>query len=252
MRSQEQTGGIAVPLAAGCAAAIAAAAIAALLVAGGPAGSAGAPAAAVHRAAGNPYQGPPGRPGPRGEPGPAGGAGARGVQGPAGANATALSEQSIAINWQNGHWQGHDAAAFIAPGIGAGEVRCNPQTQWINFFPYDQKADTSMWGTMLQDPSSRGGTGPSEVVVNWARKGYDQSPDFTGPSYYLPLNRSSLGVDSSSVGSYIGLVESAGPHSSAGGPGPASTSFQLSWHWNFTDGSPRCYVAGTFVTGRSS
>ena len=230
-----------------------AAALASLLVAGGPAGSGGAPAAAAAKGGhgGSAYRGPRGRPGPRGAPGPVGAAGSIGVQGRAGANAPGLTQQQVAINWQNGRWQGRDAAGFVAPGIGAGEVRCNPETQWINFFPYDRQADTSMWGVMLQDPSSRGAAGHSEAVVNWARKGYDQSPDFTGPSYYLPLNRSAVGVDSRSAGSYIGIVESAGPHSSPGGPGPASTSFQLSWHWNFADGSPRCYVAASFVTGRS-
>lgn len=158
----------------------------------------------------------------------------------------------MTINWQNGQWPGRDAQSFTAPGIGAGEVRCNPSTQWINFTPYDQQASTSMWGVLMQDPSSRGGSGPSDVSVQWARKGYLEPPPFTGPSYYLPMNRSSTGVDQTSVGSYIGLIETAGNYYATPTSGQRSTSFQLSWHWNFTDpNAARCYVAASFITARA-
>lgn len=185
--------------------------------------------------------------GPRGHRGPQG---YRGEQGPAGESAPGLLKQNIAIAWQNGDYNGRDARAFVAPGIGSGEVRCSPDRQWIRFWPSDLNADTALWTVRLQRPSSRGDSGDqTESVVRTARRGYDTDPNNSGRDYNESMSVHLNGADPTSTGSFIGQISSAGDHFTPGGPGPRSTSFQLSWHWNFVDGSPRCFIAGSFTTG---
>ncbi len=191
--------------------------------------------------------------GPRGPRGPQGHRGEQGQQGDAGSAGTSapgLLKQDIAIAWQNGNYAGHDAQGFNAPGIGHGEVRCAPDRQWIRFFPDNPDADTALWTVRLQKPSARGDVGDqTESVVRTARKGYDTDPDNSGADFNESMSVDLNGADPKSTGSFIGQISSAGDHFGPGGPGPRSTTFQLSWHWNFTDGSPRCFVAGSFSTG---
>jgi len=188
-----------------------------------------------------------GKRGPRGLRGPEG---HRGAVGPAGASAPGLLKQNIAIAWQNGEYNGRDTRGFTAPGIGFGEVRCDPQRQWIRFWPTDLNADTSLWTVRLQRPSSRGDSGDqTEAVVRTARRGYDTDPSNSGRDYNESMSVHLNGADPTSTGSFIGQISSAGDHYTPGGPGPRSTSFQLSWHWNFADGASRCFIAGSFTTG---
>jgi hypothetical protein len=168
--------------------------------------------------------------GPRG---PRGAAGIRGPAGPAGPPADDITRQAVTVNWQNGQFQGRDQATFDAPGIGAGDVVCSPDTQWLRFVPSDANADTAM--TWLEsEPGKR-------VGVNTALR-----TQYTGPDFYAGFN-DYLGQQSGS-GSLQGIISSRLDRTVAGGPGPPPTSFRVSWYWKFDDGSPRCYVAAVFVS----
>ena len=193
-----------------------------------------------------------GKRGPRGPQGRTGERGPQGEPGRAGEAAPGVLKQNIAINWQNDVSE-DSTQLFTAPRIGTGEVRCTEPIQRVRFFPFDQRADTALWTVRIQRPSARGDAGDvAESVVRTARKGYDADPVFTGPDYHESMSVSLDGSDPKSTGTFIGQISSAGPHDTPGGPGPRTTTFQLSWHWNFTDGNPRCYVAGSFETGTGS
>jgi hypothetical protein len=169
-----------------------------------------------------------------GPQGPRGPAGARGPAGPAGPVADDIERQAVTINWQNGQSAGRDTASFTAPGIGSGEIVCSPDTQWLRFFPADAAADTAM--TWLEsEPGSR-------VGVNTAVR-----TQFTGPDFYAGFN-DSLGAQTG-AGSIQGIISSRLDRTTAGGPGPAPTTFRVTWHWNFGGASPQCFVAGEFVSG---
>jgi hypothetical protein len=191
--------------------------------------------------------------GPRGPRGPEGFRGERGPagdRGPAGQSAPGMLKQNIAINWQNGQWQGRDSQSFAIPEIGSGVVVCKPDTQWIRVFPYDLDADVAMWTVRVQRPSDRGGGDPNtDTDVRRAKRGYEDPPSFTGPDFNEGMNVNN-GGDPFSTGTFIGQISSAGDHDSPGGPGTKTTTFQLTWHWNFSGGqaNDRCYVAGSFLT----
>ncbi len=171
----------------------------------------------------------------RGPKGPAGPRGAAGGTGPRGLGAPS-PVQAIQIDWQNGQYTGHDAASFVAPGIGVAQVVCSPSTQWVNFVPYDLGVDTEMWGTMFYDNTT--------VVMAAARRASDW-----GDEFYLPLDESSS-PSSSEQGSMTGIISSRGPFGELDGPGPPPTTFHISWYWSFADGyGPRCYVNGSAVSG---
>ncbi len=201
--------------------------------------------------------GPAGPTGPRGSRGPHGLTGFAGSTGPRGrsgpdAAASRLRKQNVSINWQNGDFSGRDRESFEAPGIGHGVVRCSPPTsaepngtQWVRFFPNDQKDDTVMWTVRAGGPP-----GDEEVsVVRTARREGN-----TGPDFYEGMNTSPTGIDATSTGTFTGIISSRATRNSNGAApnsAPAATTFQLSWHWSFFDQfGPRCYVAGSFYTDR--
>jgi len=62
----------------------------------------------------------------------------------------AVRAHALTANWRNGQSAGRDRAAFVAPGIGEGEVVCSPDTQQVQFRPYDQQSDTAMWTTRVE------------------------------------------------------------------------------------------------------
>jgi hypothetical protein len=181
---------------------------------------------------------PRGYGGPRGFAGIAGTAGQGGDPGPTGpAGPAGVVDQVLAIDWQNGNYSGHDSATFIAPGIGEGIVGCSLDTQWVNFIPYDPNSDSEMWAAIMRG---------NEVSVRAAAR---RSP-FFGNEFNLGLNTVN-GSEAEGQGSMVGIISSRGAFASAGGAGPAPTTFHLSWHWSFADAyGPRCYVAGKFETGR--
>jgi hypothetical protein len=179
--------------------------------------------------------------------------GLTGVQGPSGGEGTPGDEgltgpigppgppgivnQDISINWQNDEYAGRDSASFVAPGIGRGEVVCSHDTQWVNFTPYDQSSDSEMWAAIMRG---------EEVSVRAAAR---RAPSW-GNEFNLGLNVVN-GTEPESQGSMVGIISSRGKFGSPGEPGPPPTTFHLAWYWSFADSyGPRCYVAGTFETGR--
>jgi hypothetical protein len=176
--------------------------------------------------------GPQGLSGPAGVTGAIGSAGLTGPPGPPG-----IVNQTISINWQNGAYRGQDSASFVAPGIGRGEVVCSLNTQWVNFTPYDQGADSEMWAAIMRG---------EEVSVRAAAR----RAASWGDEFNLGLNVVN-GTEPESQGSMVGIISSRGQFGSPGEAVPPPTTFHLSWYWSFADGyGPRCYVAGTFATSR--
>jgi hypothetical protein len=170
--------------------------------------------------------------GPAGIVGPIGPAGLTGPPGPPG-----IIDQTLSINWQNGAYRGQDSASFVAPGIGRGEVVCSMDTQWINFTPYNEGSDSEMWAAIMRG---------EEVSVRAAA----HRATSWGDQFNLGLNVVK-GTEPESEGSMVGIISSRGEFGSPGEPGPPPTTFHLSWYWSFADSyGPRCYVAGTFATGR--
>ncbi len=181
---------------------------------------------------------PRGYSGLRGVAGIAGVTGEGGDMGPTGpAGPPGVVDQAVAIDWQDGNYRGGDSATFIAPGIGVGAVVCSEDTQWVNFTPYDQSADSEMWAAIMRG---------NEVSVRAAAR---RSP-FYGDQFNLGLNVVN-GGEAEGQGSMVGIISSRGAFGAPGGGGPPPTTFHLSWHWSFADGyGPRCYVAGRFETQR--
>jgi hypothetical protein len=176
--------------------------------------------------------GPEGLSGVAGVTGTIGPAGLTGPPGPPG-----IINQTISIDWQNGAYPGQDSASFVAPGIGRGEVVCSLNTEWVNFTPYDQNADSEMWAAI-----TRG----EEVTVRAAAR----RATSWGKEFNLGLNVVN-GTEPESQGSMVGIISSRGQFGSHGEVVPPPTTFHLSWYWSFADGyGPRCYVAGIFATGR--
>ncbi len=191
-----------------------------------------APAAAPAPSAPQGPVGLQGLAGPEGIAGPIGPVGPTGPPGPAG-----IIAQTISINWQSDDYRGQDSASFVAPGIGQGEVVCSLNTQWINFTPYDEGADSEMWGAIMRG---------EEVSVRAAA----HRAASWGNEFNLGLNMVN-GTEPESEGSMAGIISSRGQFGSSGEPGPPPTTFHLAWYWSFADSyGPRCYVAGTFATGR--
>jgi hypothetical protein len=148
-----------------------------------------------------------------------------------------IDQQAVTINWQNDQFAGQDSTTFEAPGIGSGEIVCSPNTQWLRFFPADAGADTSM--TWLEsEPGSR-------VGVNTAVR-----TQYTGPDFYAGFN-DYLGQQSG-TGSLQGIISSRLDRTLVGGAGPGPTTFRVTWSFDFAGGSPRCFVAGEFVSPGSA
>ncbi len=199
-------------------------------------------------------------PGTRGARGPRGRTGARGMDGADGdtgrAGRAPVIASAFTINWQNGRYAGRESATFVAPGIGQGTVTCTPNIenvtdsgkQMMAFRPYDQQADTTMWTvrtddrafTYFDDPAR---AAESPVAVRAARREFN-----TGPEFNEGFNLKAFGPTYRAQGSFTGIISSRGDRARVGGPGPAPTTFHVSWHWRFDDGNPRCYVAGSFFT----
>jgi hypothetical protein len=156
-----------------------------------------------------------------------------GPSGPAGPPAGDILRQAVTVNWQNGHSQGRDSETFTAPGIGSGVIVCRPDTQWLRFFPSDPGADTAMSWTE-SEPGHR--VGQSTAVRT----------QYTGPDFYAGFN--DYAGQQSGMGSMQGIISSRLARTADGGPGPAPTSFRVTWYWNFGDGQSRCYVAAQFVS----
>ncbi len=238
--------------------AVAALLVPALIIDSGRASGGERPTAAAERAgAGHGKRGPRGPRGHRGPQGPAGSQGPPGV-------AAGPARQFIALDWQNGDYVGHDRQAFVAPGIGSGEVRCTPPNpseptgvQWIRFYPDDNGSagvGPSRWATTMWTARSGGNIGqhdgdPSDAHASVVRTARLDRPN-QASGFHESMNTQTVGYDVRSTGMFTGLITTE-PFSAATAK-PPSTSFRLTWHWNFGLGydnpDGRCYVAATFVT----
>ena len=196
--------------------------------------------------------------GRRGKRGYRGHTGPEGNEGPLGPRGIAAgpARQFISIDWQNGDYVGRDRQSFTAPGIGTGEVRCTPPNgneptgvQWIHFYPDDNGTPTtgpSRWNTTMWTARMGGDVGDPNSdhtsVVRTAR--LDRPNQVSG--FNESMNTITEGTVQESAGSFTGIIttEPLNPAISQ----PPATTFNLTWYWKFNDGSPRCYMAGTFVT----
>lgn len=156
--------------------------------------------------------------------------------------------QRLLVSWRLDGWSGHDRASFQIPGIGEGDVICNPKTTWIQMVPSDRTAENDMWSVKWETKN-----GVQQTAVKNARV-YEFStpsstvPHGTGASAYEGFNQHTP-IESSDSGSMVGLISKRGALNAPGGTGVAPTSVQLSWSWSgFGSAGAQCQVAATFVT----
>lgn len=147
--------------------------------------------------------------------------------------------QRVTVDWFDGKWGGRDVGGFVAPGIGFGEIVCNPETQWVRFFGSDGGREVAMmswtyknWGTW-QEKSLR------EAVYTSG----------TGFDFNEGLNKFSP-AEKTSTGSFEGVISDRGPFGNPGGEALAPvTTLGLDWEWDFTRPSEaRCHVEAVFLT----
>jgi hypothetical protein len=147
--------------------------------------------------------------------------------------------QPVTVDWYGGKWGGRDVAGFVAPGIGYGEVVCNPETQWVRFFGSSGGRETAMmtwtyknWGT-------------------WQEKSLQEAVYTTGTGFDFNegLNKFSP-AEKTSTGTFEGVISDRGPVGSPGGVALAPvTTLSLDWEWDFTKPSEsRCHVEAVFRT----
>jgi hypothetical protein len=147
--------------------------------------------------------------------------------------------QPVTVDWYDGKWGGRDRAGFVAPGIGYGEVVCNPETQWVRFFGSSGGRETAMmtwtyknWGT-------------------WQEKSLQEAVYTTGTGFDFNegLNKFSP-AEKTSTGTFEGVISDRGPIGGPGGVAPAPvTTLSLDWEWDFTTPSEsRCHVEAAFRT----
>jgi hypothetical protein len=151
--------------------------------------------------------------------------------------------QQVTVDWSGGEWSGRDVGGFVAPGIGYGEVVCNPETQWVRFFGTAGGRETAMmnwtyknWGT-YQEKALR------EAVYTSG----------TGFDFNEGLNKFSP-PEKTSTGTFDGVISDRGPIGSGGGVALAPvTTLSLNWEWDFTTPSKaRCHVEAVFRTETSA
>lgn len=197
-------------------------------------------------------RGKKGERGTRGSHGDEGPGGAAGPTGPSGTSAPGITKQNVTINWQNGQDSGRNSAGFTVPGLGHGRIDCRHTTSqdgsyMLAFTRDDHSRNSSMWiwSEKTWVPSAGGG----EQSVNAVRAG--RLTQYTDDTTNEGLNTQNIpepaGVEPESRGNFTGIIQ---PDEGSGDGAPPPTTFRLSWHWNFGDGNPRCFVAATFLTRR--
>ena len=146
------------------------------------------------------------------------------------------------IDWRWGDWQSHSQASFDAPGIGHGVITCQPDTQWVRFFPNDLGRETAMMNWTFKDWGTF-----SENAVREADKTPFSGPDFSeGMNKFTPPEKTSQGY-------FVGLISDRLGFNDSGGAGNPPTSLELHWDWDFSDPSnARCFVTATIVSDTDS
>jgi hypothetical protein len=147
--------------------------------------------------------------------------------------------QQVTVDWYGGKWSGRDVGGFVAPGIGYGEVVCNPETQWVRFFGSSGGREVAMmnwtyknWGA-FQEKSLR-------EAVYTTGTGFDFNEGF---NKFSPPEKTSTGT-------FEGIISDRGPIGNPGGtPLAPVTTLSLDWEWNFTTPSEaHCHVEAVFRT----
>lgn len=147
--------------------------------------------------------------------------------------------QKVVVDWYGGEWGGRDLAGFVAPGVGYGEVQCNPTTQWVRFYPSSGGREVAMMNWTYKDWGEY-----REKSLREAIHTTDTGPDFVeGLNKFGPPEKVSTGL-------FEGLISDRGPIGGHGGsPLAAPTSVKVSWQWDFRNAaSSRCHVEAVFVT----
>jgi hypothetical protein len=147
--------------------------------------------------------------------------------------------QKVVVDWYGGQWGGRDTAGFVAPGIGYGEVVCNPETQYVRVF---------------------GSYGAREVaMMNWTYKNWGSFQEKslreaiytsgTGFDFNEGLNKFNP-AEKTSTGSFEGVISDRGPVGNPGGVTLAPpTTLRLNWEWDFTaPAESHCHVEAVFGT----
>lgn len=147
--------------------------------------------------------------------------------------------QKVVVDWYDGKWGGRDSGGFIAPGIGYGEVVCNPEAQYVRVFGSYGSREVAMmnwtyknWGS-FQEKSLR-------EAVYTTGTGFDFNE---GLNKFNPAEKTSTGV-------FEGVISDRGPIGDPGGVALAPpTTLSVNWEWDFTKpGESRCHVEAVFRT----
>jgi len=158
---------------------------------------------------------------------------------PVPASNAGLVQQKVVVDWSGGKWSGRDAAGFVAPGIGHGEIICRPDSQWIRFFPNEQSRESTMMNWTYKDWG-----GDHEKSLREAIHTAGTGPDFReGFNKFSPTEKHS-------TGQYDGIITDRGVIGGAGGDNLAApTTLHLTWVWDMSStGSESCHVEATFTT----
>lgn len=143
------------------------------------------------------------------------------------------------VDWSGGAWQGREAAGFVAPGIGHGEIVCRPDAQYIRFYPDDLGREVAMLNWTYRDWKE--GT---EKSLREALHAPGTGADFAeGINKFAPPEKLS-------TGQFDGIITDRGPFGGPGGPPLAPpTTLKMTWTWDLSQpGKESCHVEATFTS----
>jgi hypothetical protein len=161
---------------------------------------------------------------------------------PGGNGAPTTPQANVAnatVDWSGGNWQGREAAGFVAPGIGHGEIVCRPDAQYIRFYPDTLTDEVAMMNWTYRDWG-----GGSEKALREALHAPGTGPDFLeGINKFAP-------PEQTSTGEFDGIISDRGAAlGPGGGPLAPPTTLKMTWAWDFTNpAQARCHVAAQFTS----
>jgi hypothetical protein len=161
---------------------------------------------------------------------------------PGGNGAPAAAQGNVAkatVDWYGGNWHGREAAGFVAPGIGHGEIVCRPDTQYIRFYPDELASEVAMMTWTYRDWGAGG-----EKALREALHAPGTGPDFVeGMNKFTP-------PENRSTGEFDGIISDRGPFGGpGGGPLAPPTTYKFTWEWDFSDpANARCHVEARFIS----
>jgi hypothetical protein len=148
-------------------------------------------------------------------------------------------DQHVVVDWSNGQPTGRDVAGFVAPGIGYGEITCNPNAQYLRFYPNDLGREVSMMNWTYRDWGEN-----QEKAIREALH-----TAFTGNDFREGLNKFSP-AEKTSTGEFDGIISDRGGFTVAAPTDLAApTTLKLTWKWDFSQaGNESCHVEAELVT----